>query len=169
MLNKLKNYLSVLFLLLSINNYAQNTLKFDPLNNPTKANINDVSFITGYWVGEAFGGQIEEVWTSPLGDSIMGSFKLVVDEKVEFYELCTISEENETLVFRLKHFHNDLKGWEEKDERINSQLVKIEKNKVFFNNFTFEKVHENELNIYVLFKSDDGIEEEMKFNYKLKI
>lgn len=164
----MKKYLAILFLIASINSYSQNTLKLDPLKKATKATINDVSWISGYWVGEAFDGQTEEVWTPPLGNSMMGSFKLVVDGKIEFYEFCTISEENETLYFRLKHFHNDLKGWEEKDERLTAQLVKIEKNKAYFNDFTFERVNENELNIYVVFKDDSGKDTEMKFPYKLK-
>ena len=85
---------------------------------------------------------------------MMGSFKLVTNENVQFYELCTISEENETLVFRLKHFHNDLKGWEEKDERLEAKLVKIENNKAYFNDFTFEKINKNELVIYAVFKNE---------------
>lgn len=167
-LNSLKIYIYIVFLLFFVNNYSQNTLKFDSIKKSPNATIHDVSWISGYWSGEAFGGLIEEIWSAPLGGSMMGSFKLVVDGKVEFYELCTISEENKTLVFRLKHFSKDLKGWEEKDECINSPLVKIEKNKVFFNNFTFEKILDNELNIYVMLKNDHGTEEEMKFNYKLK-
>jgi len=164
----MKIYLAFLFIIVSLQCYSQNTLKYDDSKANTKASINDVSWIAGHWIGEAFGGVIEEVWTSPLGDSMMGSFKMVVEDKVEFYELCTISEENETLFFRLKHFHNDMKGWEEKDERINAQLIKIEGQKVYFDGFTFERVNEKELNIYVIFKDDNGVEEEMKFNYKLK-
>lgn len=164
----MKNYLALLFLIVSLQSYSQNTLKFETTKKVFKASINDVSWIAGHWIGEAFGGQTEEVWTSPLGDSIMGSFKLVVNGKVEFYELCTISEENETLFFRLKHFHNDMKGWEEKDETITAQLVKIEGQKAYFDDFTFERIGKNELNIYVVFKDKKGIEEELKFNYKLK-
>jgi len=164
----MKNYLAFLFLLTFTLSFSQNTLKFDASKELVKANISEVAFIAGNWVGEAFGGQTEEIWSSPLGNSIMGSFKLVDKGKVEFYELCTISEENETLFFRLKHFTPELKGWEEKDERINAQLVKIEENKAYFHNFTFERVSDNELNIYVVFSHDDETEEEMKFNYKLK-
>lgn len=164
----MKKYLAFLTIIISIQSFSQNTLKFDPLNNVTKASINDVSWIAGYWIGEAFGGQTEEVWTAPLGNSMMGSFKLVVDGQIEFYELCTISEENETLYFRLKHFHSDLKGWEEKDESLVAQLVKIDNNKAYFNDFTFERVNETELNIYVVFKDKNGAETEMKFPYKLK-
>ena len=164
----MKKYLVFLFLIVSINFYAQNTLKFDTLKGSPKATLNQVSWIAGHWEGEAFGGVTEEIWTKPLGDSMMGSFKLVTNGKVQFYELCTISEENETLVFRLKHFHNDLKGWEEKDERLEAKLVKIEDNKAYFNDFTFERINKNELVIYVVFKDDSGKESEMKFNYTSK-
>jgi hypothetical protein len=147
---------------------AQNTVKFNPEIGSPKAKINDVSWIAGHWLGEAFGGIIEEIWSPPLGNSMMCAFKLVVNNNIEFYELVTISEENETLVLRLKHFDHLLKGWEEKDEAIEFQLVKLEENRAFFNNFTFEKVNPNELNIYVVFKSDSEGETEMKFHYKLK-
>ena len=163
----MKKYLVFLFLIVSINFHAQNALKFNALKGSPKATLNQVSWIAGHWEGEAFGGVTEEIWAKPLGDSMMGSFKLVTNGKVQFYELCTISEENETLVFRLKHFHNDLKGWEEKDERLETKLVKIEDNKAYFNDFTFERINKNELVIYVVFKDDTGKESEMKFNYKL--
>ena len=90
----------------------------------------------------------------------------MVDEVVQFYELCTITEENRSLLLRIKHFDKDLKGWEEKNESIEFPLVKIEKNKVYFDGLTFEKLNEDALNIYVIFKYEDKEEVEMKFNYK---
>jgi hypothetical protein len=164
----MRKYLAFLFLLSSVITFSQNTLKFTNEIKSPKATLEQVSWIAGHWEGEAFGGVTEEIWTKPLGDSMMGSFKLVAKGKVQFYEFCTISEENETLIFRLKHFANDLKGWEEKDERLEAQLVKIENNKAYFNDFTFERINKNELIIYVVFKDDLGNESEMKFNYKLK-
>ena len=165
----MKNYLRFLLLLVSTLVFSQNTLKLDSLKTPTKASVEDVSWIAGHWKGTAFGGVTEEVWTSPLGGSMMGSFKLVVDNEINFYELMTISEEDETLLLRIKHFSRDLKGWEEKDESVEFELVKIEPNRVYFNNLTFEKISSSELNIYVVFKDKSGNEEEVKFNYKSKI
>ncbi|WP_111707560.1 DUF6265 family protein [Lutibacter citreus] len=163
----MKNYLAFLCLFVSLTITSQNTLKLNDEKSP-KATLNDVSWISGYWVGEALGGVTEEVWTSPLGDSMMGSFKLVNDGKVSFYELCTISEENESLILRIKHFNNDLKGWEEKDNTIDFKLVKIKKDKAYFNDLTFERINENSLNIYVVFKEEGKDETEMKFSYTLK-
>ena len=95
----------------------------------------------------------------------MGSFKLVVNDKVNFYELETISEENESLLLKIKHFDAALTGWEEKDESVDFPLVKITENAVYFDELTFELVSKDELNIYVVFKEgDENIE--AKFNYK---
>lgn len=164
----MKNYLAFLFIIISTIIFSQNTLKINEDNSGLKATIEEVSFISGYWLGEAFGGIIEEIWSNPLGNSMMGSFKLVVNDSIEFYELCTISEVNETLIFRLKHFHHNLKGWEEKDETIEAPLVKIDGNRAYFNDFTFERLSDSTLNIFVLFKDENGQEEEMKFSYLLK-
>ena len=55
---------------------------------------------------------------------------------------------------QLKHFDSNLKGWEEKEETIDFKLVKLEKDKAFFEGLTFQKVGEDELQIIVLI--DDG-------------
>jgi hypothetical protein len=96
---------------------------------------------------------------------MMCVFKLTVDGRVKFYEIVTISEENNTLILRLKHFDKSLKGWEDKDKAIEFKLVKITGNKVFFDEFTFERVDENEMNIYVVIENK-GKKTETKFSYK---
>ena len=128
------------------------------------ANLEVVKWLSGHWRGEAFGGLIEEVWSPAVGGSMMGAFKLVVDNKVQFYEIETISEENQSLIFRLKHFNKDLKGWEEKDQTIDFKLVKVTENKVYFNGLTLEKISNDEINIYVAIE-DGGITTEEKFTY----
>ena len=97
----------------------------------------------------------------------MATFRLIVDNKVSFYEIETITEENGTLILRLKHFHSDLKGWEEKDETIDFPLVKLEADRAYFEGLTFEKISDNEMNVYVMIGNGDGKAEEVKFAYKL--
>lgn len=142
-----------------------NIITIDSTEQSPKATINDVAWVAGHWQGEAFGGIVEELWSPPLGGTMMGAFKLVVENKVKFYEIETISEVNETLILRLKHFGADLKGWEEKDETVDFRLAKVTENKVYFDGFTFERISEDELNMYVLIESGDD-EHEAKFAYK---
>lgn len=145
---------------------SKNTLKYSDSIPPVKASLQDIFWIEGHWRGEAFDGIAEEIWSPPLGDSMMFSFKLVNENKVTFYELGIIREIQETLILQLKHFHGDMKGWEEKDETEDFKLVKIEKNKIFFDELTYEKISANEINAYVVIEQKDGTNEEMKFNYK---
>ncbi len=145
---------------------AQNTLSFGEGAVSPKANLSEIAWMEGYWKGEAFGGITEEIWSPPLGGSMMFSFKLVIDGAVAFYELGHIRQLEETLIFELKHFHNDLKGWEEKDEVQRFKLIQVAGNRLYFDGFTFEKVSEDEINIYALIHQKDGSTEEVIFNYK---
>ncbi len=143
---------------------AQNTIKYDSVKGSPKASISDVNWLTGHWRGEAFGGQIDEVWSPPVSKSMMFAFQAEKDGEVTFYEFGTITEEKNTLILRLKHFHPDLKGWEEKDDRLEWKLVRVEDSRVYFNNFTFERIGTEKLNVYVLFKNGEKVFEQ-KFSY----
>ncbi|MGB5820454.1 MAG: DUF6265 family protein [Saonia sp.] len=63
----------------------------------------------------------------------------MIEDKINFYELGHIRQLKETLVFEPKHFHDDLKGWEEKNEVQTFKLVKLDGNRFYFDGFTFEK------------------------------
>lgn len=128
--------------------------------------LENISWISGTWYGEAFGGTTEETWSEPSGGSMMAAFKLVVENKVVFYEIVIIREVNNSLMLQLKHFNDDLKGWETKDETVDFPLKEITANKVVFEGMVFEKVSDQEMNIYVDIKDGTGNVENVKFNYK---
>ncbi|HKI77552.1 MAG TPA: DUF6265 family protein [Ignavibacteriaceae bacterium] len=165
----LKN-LAVFFLLsagvsLSQTQKFENTFSKEEGKDTPKATLENIKWLTGHWKGEAFGGVTEEIWSPPAGGSMMCSFRLIVKDKVEFYELCTITEENNSLMLKIKHFHSDLKGWEDKNVTVDFPLVKVEPNKYYFDEFTIEKINDNEINMYVVIQAK-GKENEVKFNYK---
>jgi hypothetical protein len=128
--------------------------------------LENIAWISGNWKGEAFGGIVEENWSEPLGDSMMATFKLVIDNKVSFYEIEIIREIEDSLILQLKHFGGDLKGWETKDETVDFHLKEITADTVVFEGMTFERVSENEMNIYVDIQQEDATIETVKFNYK---
>lgn len=158
-------YLALVVLLALSPCYSQNTLALEAGATSPKATLSDVSWIAGHWKGEAFGGIVEEIWSPPLGDSMMFVFKLVAQGKTKFYEIGHIREVEGTLILQLKHFHGNLKGWETKDETVDFKLVKLEDDRVFFDQFTFERINDNEINLFVVIKDKDQ-EKEVKFNYK---
>ena len=136
----------------------------DP-NKPLDHKLKNIAWISGTWKGTAFGGITEEIWSEPSGGSMMATFKLINNGKVSFYEIEIIREIENSLVLQLKHFNNDLKGWETKDETVDFPLKEITANKVVFEGMTFEKISDNEMNIYVDIE-DKGKVEVVKFNYK---
>lgn len=145
---------------------AQNTLSWEEGMESPEATLKHVEWMTGHWKGEAFGGITEEIWSPPLGGTMMFSFKLVAEGIVSFYELGHIREADGTLLFQLKHFDGDLSAWEEKDETVDFRLVKIDGNRVYFDDFTLERISDQEVNLYVVIGNEDGTQEEVQFNYK---
>jgi hypothetical protein len=143
----------------------ENTLHFDSAAGSPKADLSAVAWIAGHWRGEALGGVVEEIWTPPLGGSMMAAFKLAVNDEVKFYELETIMEQGDTLILKLKHFSSELHGWEEKEETVDFRLVKVTGDRVYFDGMTFENVSNEEMNVYVLI-GNEGEEKETKFAYR---
>lgn len=154
----MKNFATLLILAISISTYSQEEKILEP-------KLENITWIAGTWHGKAFSGTTEEIWSEPSGGSMMATFKLIVDGKVTFYEIEVIREIENSLILQLKHFGPDLKGWETKDETVDFPLKYITANKVVFEGMTFEKVSDNEMNIYVDINENDKIET-VKFNYK---
>ena len=156
-----KNNLIVIPLLLCLSleclgqDKFENTLPFDEAAGSPKADLSVVAWIAGHWRGEALGGVTEEIWTPPLGGSMMAAFKLSVNGQVNLYELETISEQGDTLILRLKHFSSNMHAWEEKEETVDFKLVKVTDDKVYFDGMTFENISDEEMNVYVLI-GDEG-------------
>lgn len=156
-----------LFLLACSFSFSQtkNTKAYNEEKRHDPVSLKNISWISGHWKGEALGGIVEEIWSPPLGDSMMFSFKLVVNDKVKFYELGHIKEVDNTILLQLKHFDSNLHGWEAQGDTVDFKFIKAENNRVYFDGFTFEKINDSEMNVYVIFKNEEG-KKEMLFNYK---
>lgn len=129
------------------------------------ASIENVKWISGYWQGEIWGGQFEEIWSHPSAGSMMASFKFTENNQVKFYELMTISEHQGSLILRLKHFSQDLKGWEEKDQSMDFKLVRLTSEAAYFEGYTYKLISQNEMHVYVVI-DNDGKKQETKFVFK---
>lgn len=165
----MKNLITLLFITLSFtaiaqSNLTEHTLKLDDPANMPEASIDDLAWLTGRWLGEGFGGILEETWNPPLGGTMVATFRLVSEGKPNFYEICLISPEGKSLTYKVKHFNPDMTGWEEKAEYVTFPLVKIEPNKVYFNGLTLE-VNGNTCTHYLAMKQKDGTHKEAKLTY----
>lgn len=139
--------------------HSPNTMQLAEGTQSPPAKIEDLHWISGSWTGEALGGTFEETWNPPLGDSMMGLFRLVKDGKTQFSEIMSIVPQGDSLVLKLKHFHADLKGWEEQDKTVDFPLVQVTSNEANFRGLTFRKLDSNRLNIYVAIKEGDRTSE----------
>jgi len=167
----MKYLLPFLFLLLGTTSSSaqeQMTMRYDTLVGSPEASIADIDWIEGHWRGEAFGGFTEEIWSPPVVGVMMGMFRHIDGRKKEitFYELMSIEEIQGTIILKIRHFDKLLHAWEEKEQPLIFHLVKVEENKIYFDNVTFENVNENEINVYVVIEEDEGESTEVSFNYK---
>ena len=126
--------------------HTPNTLTAAPSVPSPAATLKDFSWLVGQWTGTGLGGVTDELWSGPAAGAMMGSFRLLRDGKVVFYEFLTLVEQGNTVVLKLKHFNADLTGWEEKADFVTFRLLKVTPDAVYFRGLTFRK------------RSQDGID-----------
>lgn len=88
--------------------------------NPT---LNPLTFLSGRWVSEEPPEIQEENWSPVIGNSMMGSFRVVEKGKPVFYEFWAVELEDNHPVLKLKHFNSNLAGWEEKNTSVKMPLL----------------------------------------------
>lgn len=145
---------------------AQNTRQLDPGAASPPATLDIVAWLEGRWVGEGLGGVVEEAYSPPRNGVMLGHFAAWTDTGARFYEIITFREEGGSVMLRLRHFHPDLKGWEEKDETVEFPLVAVEGDRLYFAGLTIERVGEDQARHYVLVGHRDGTAQEAEFTYR---
>ena len=141
---------------------SPNVLNLPAGTKSPAASIEQLAWIAGNWEGEAMEGRFEETWNPPSAGTMVGMFKFVQEDEVKFYELQTIVTQGDSLVLRIKHFREDLVGWEEKDRSVEFPLVKISENEAYFSGLTYRKISDDEIQIFVRI-GDNEKAKEVKF------
>jgi hypothetical protein len=129
------------------------------------ATVADLAWLSGTWVGEAFGGQIDEVWSPPAGGSMVGYFRLVQDGKPVFYELLTLLEVDGSVEMRLKHANPDMTGWEEKADFVTFKLIKHDETGAYFSGLTFRRTGPDTMDGYLALRQNGEVREQ-KLTYR---
>jgi hypothetical protein len=137
-----------------------NTLRLTPGAQQPAATLADMAWLVGRWKGTGLGGVSEEIWADPVGGVMMGMYRLVINGKPSFYEFMHLSEEQGSLVLKLKHFNPDLTAWEEKDGSVTFPLVKLGAKEAFFSGLTFRPVSDDRLEIYLALRQGEQVREE---------
>lgn len=130
--------------------------KNQPAADPQQ--LEDLEWLVGHWRGTGFGGTCEETWQPASGGSMIGTFKLVVDNHVNFYEIITLTIEDGEPTMRLKHFNPDLTGWEERDEVVSFPFVSSAEDELKFDGLSYTLMGEDSLQIKVRIADTPGEE-----------
>jgi hypothetical protein len=132
-----------------------------------KAQIGDLAWLAGRWVGEGLGGTMDEVWSEPVGGAMVGYFRLVRDGKPVFYEIMTVLEAENSVEMRLKHVNPDMTGWEEKAGYVTFRLVRQDATGAYFEGLTFKREGPDRIDGYIALRDRaTGIVREEKLTYR---
>ena len=142
---------------------TENTVKLAEGAKSAAATIKDVAWLAGNWSGTGMGGVSDETWGTPNNGVMVGTYRLVINNKPIFYEMMWMMEHEGSLILRLKHFSAELVGWEEKDKTVDFRFVNKTGNRVNFNGLTYEQTSENKLTIYLALRQKDGTLKEENF------
>jgi len=140
----------------------------------TETSINNLQFITGQWRVQHQWGNMEETWSAPMGNNMMGSYRCVKDGKIVFYEFMAIEQTDSVPVLYLRHFGPQNIAWEDKNAPGKYPLVALEKNKAQFKKedgsttLTFIRQSPTQLQVVLDSKTKEGTPEHVEFNYRLK-
>jgi hypothetical protein len=133
------------------------------------ARISDAAWLQGYWAGPGMGGEAEDVWLPPKAGTMLGAFRLMkADGKPLFYELFAIEEVDDTLVFVVKHFNPDWRGWEEKDQATRLRLSRLSADELAFGGVVFRRRGPDSLAVDVTLRQKDGGTKTHTFDYRRK-
>ena len=150
-----------------VDQQTPNTLTLSAGTPPPAAQVADLAWLAGTWTGEGLGGHIDEVWSTPQGNAMVGYFRLVRDGKPVFYEILTLLEAEGTVELRLKHVNPDMTGWEEKNGFVTFKLIKHDSTGAYFSGLTFRRVGPDVMEGYLALRDNktNTVREE-KFVYR---
>ena len=127
----------------------------------TAPSIDAAAWLTGRWIGEGLGGEMEEVWSAPVGGQMVGHFRLVRDGAPVFYEIMLIDVADGGVRMRVKHFNLDFVGWEEKDAWVTFEPVSAGPEALVFNSLAIRRDGADRITMTLRIRYPDGARDEI--------
>ena len=144
--------------------HTEHTLRDDGSERPA-ASVAEVAWLAGQWTGVGLGAVAEEVWLPAVGGAMVGVFRLAGGDRVQVYEIMTLVEEGGSLVLRLKHFNDDLTGWEAADETVDFPLLRVVPDTLWFDGLTIAREGGSRMTVWVALESRGEVSEG-EFRYR---
>jgi hypothetical protein len=136
-----------------------------PGSKPPPARIDAASWLEGDWVGKGLGSTSEEGWLAPFAGSMGGVYRGMRDGRVTFFEITALAENGPSLLFRLKHFAADLRGWEPQEKTVDFQLVRTAPGALFLDGMSYRRTADGLESWVIIGLKDGGIRPE-RFLYQ---
>lgn len=157
----MKNLFLILLITITSNANCQSTVA-----SAEKSQWEQISWITGDWIGDGFGGVSYESWTGPIAGIILCTYRHVSEGKNNFFELISVSENEEgDLQMKLRHFNPDMTAWEDKEGQLEWKLKEITDSSVTFGPCTYKRIGDDKMEISLIMNNDGKIETEI-FNFE---
>jgi len=112
---------------------SETTQALSPAIATPKATLADFAWLEGRWQGTWGPRVAEQSWTSPKAGTMLGTFRLVEDEKTLVLELFALMEKPDAINFYIRHFTPALVPWEKTDATF-LRLASFDATKAIFEN-----------------------------------
>lgn len=122
-----------------------------------QASLADLAWLKGSWVGEMPAGQVEHVILDNRAGHAPGFVRALDDKGVSFYEITVFAEANRSVSYRVKHFTQQLAGWEPQASYIDRPLVERDGDTFYFDGISFARHGPDRFTVYYL-PRDGGTE-----------
>lgn len=128
---------------------------------PAAVAIDAASWLTGRWIGEGLGGEMEEGWSAPTGGQMVGYFRLSRDGQPVFYEIILLDIVDGGLRMRVRHFNPDFTAWEEREESVTFEPVSVSATELAFNGLVITREGADAMTMRLRMRSQGVVREEI--------
>jgi hypothetical protein len=139
-----------------------------PLKNKS---LKELRFMVGKWKGTFGNDFVEEHWMPALEGNMTGMFRWIKDGEIYIYEIMALIENDEKILFYLRHFDKEFTGIEEKDKPLRFILTGLDNNQAIFVDeaglekgfLSYNRIDDNTLRFSSL-NEDGSVQFELRFN-----
>lgn len=113
-----------------------------------RVDLADAAWLEGCWAGTGFGQSATECWMSAPNGRMTGMFQLVDHEgRQTMSEIFVLDVFDDGPALRLKHFHPDLTGWEERDAHVVFPVLETGPDFVRFDGLVYRLLEDGSLQV----------------------
>lgn len=119
-----------------------------------QSKIEQLNWMQGNWSAEKWGGIIEEYWSNSNGNMMIGMFRFIHSDEVQFTEHFMLYEENGNPTIKLRHFSTDFTAWEEKNEPVVFNFKEMGINYLQLDGIRYELTEQDQLRVLLEIDND---------------